>query len=135
MATAKIPAKTDRSLAKLQLEGVPADETPKVDKAEVTEKNGDYFVHLNGKQFKLSETIGIMAALKFNSMASADDDEDVDLETLYLLLYSLLYDEGEFKKFERHAILSRADGDDLAAVIAGSMEAISGRPTEEQSGS
>lgn len=131
--TAKTPAKADKELAVIQ--GNAVKDAPKNDemaKAKITQKGDDYFVELKGKDFKLADELGLMVAMKFSSMA--DDDEDLDLGTLYLLVQSLLH-EDSWGAFERTALTKRADADEIMGVIAGALESFGGRPTEEPSGS
>lgn len=131
--TAKTPAKADKELAVIQASVVK--DAPKDDdmaKAKITQKGDDYFVELKGKDFKLADELGLMVAMKFSSMA--DDDEDLDLGTLYLLVQSLLH-EDSWGAFERTALTKRADADEIMGVIAGALESFGGRPTVEPSGS
>jgi hypothetical protein len=126
--------KEDRELADAQIasaEDKPKDEA--APKAPVHKRDDGYYVEVAGKEFKLADELGMMAALKFNAMTESDDD--LDLDTLYLLLYSLLADENEFARFERHAIIKRAGSDELVGVITGALESFGGRPTKEPSGS
>lgn len=130
-APKKTDPKVDHELADAQLkkqEDAPED----VVKAKIAKKADGYYVELKGKEFRLAPELGMMAALKFNAMT--ESDEELDLDTIYLLLFSLLA-EDEFPRFERHAIIKRADPDELVGVITGSLESFSGRPTEEPSGS
>lgn len=126
---AKTSAKDDRELAQVQAETIEDD----VKKANYRyEKNGDAFVTVADKEFKLAEELSLMAAAKMSLMQ--DDDEEMDLEALYLLMQSIIADE-DWKKFERFVITKRVSAEDLIGVIAGGLEAISGRPTGEPSGS
>src|SRR5260370_25594059 len=45
------------------------------------------------------------------------------------------WDAGDWERFERHAIDSRAEGEDLMGVVETVMEAITARPTSPPSGS
>lgn len=141
-STSKASAKADKELAELQADT--AAEPPKKDdlvKAKVTKKTRtteddeqvtEYFVELKGKDFKLADELGLMVAMKFSSMA--DDDDDLDLGTLYLLVQSLLH-EDSWAAFERTALTKRADADEIMGVIAAALESFGGRPTVEPSGS
>jgi hypothetical protein len=131
--TSKTPVKADKELAVVQASTVT--DPPKnedFDKAKVTQKGDEYFVELKGKDFKLADELGLMVAMKFSSMA--DDDEDLDLGTLYLLVQSLLH-EDSWGAFERTALTKRASSDEVMGVIAAALESFGGRPTGEPSGS
>lgn len=143
--TTKTPAKTtpkaDKELAEVQAAAVTDPPKDDINKAKVTKKarttddgadGFDYFVELKGKDFKLADELGLMVAMKFSSMA--DDDEDLDLGTLYLLVQSLLH-EDSWGAFERTALTKRADADEIMGVIAAALESFGGRPTVEPSGS
>lgn len=126
---AKTSAKTDRELAKVQAETIEED----VKKANYRyADNGDAFVKVRDAEFKLAEELSLMAAAKMSLMQ--EDDGELDLETLYLMLQSVISDD-DWKKFERVSISARYSPEELVSVIAGGIEAITGRPTKEPSGS
>lgn len=130
MATAKTSAKTDRELAEVQASTIEQDEDVK--KAEYRYEGTDTFLKVRDVEFKLAEELSLMAAAKMSLMA--DDDDEMDLETLYLMLQSIVAD-SDWKKFERYTIQKRISPDEIVGIIAGGLEAISGRPTVEPSGS
>lgn len=130
MAAAKpktTPAQ-DRELAKTQAERIDEE----IKKAEYRYDGDDAFLKVRDAEFKLAEELSLMAAAKMSLMA--DDDDDLELETLYLMLQSLIADE-DWKKFERYSIQKRVSPEEIVSIIAGGLEAISGRPTKEPSGS
>jgi hypothetical protein len=133
VATAKkTPASKDRELAVIQNSGTDEETANDVKKAPVRQDGEDFFIEVREKEFRLAPELGMMAALKFTAMQ--DDEDELDMSTLYLLLYSMIH-EDDWTKFEKHTIMTRCTGDDLAMIIAGALESFGGRPTEEPSGS
>lgn len=125
----KTPAKADRELAAVQSESIDKD----IKKSSYRyDGDNNAFLDVKGTEFKLAEDLPLMVAAKLSLMQ--DDDSEMDLETLYLLLQALISD-SDWKKFERFSIQKNLDAEDLVGVIAGALEAITGRPTVEPSGS
>lgn len=83
-----------------------------------------------GEQFRLADSVGIMPLMKFAHVAAAgiDSSELAGLDAIYTWLQDCL-DEGEWPRFEAHAIRSKAPDDVLVAVAMKASEVISGRPT------
>lgn len=125
----KTPAKADRELAAVQSESI--DKDIKKSSYRYDDEN-NAFLDVKGTEFKLAEDLPLMVAAKLSLMQ--DDESEMDLETLYLLLQALI-NGSDWKKFERFSIQKNLDAEDLVGVIAGALEAITGRPTVEPSGS
>ena len=89
-----------------------------------------------GKPFKVAPKVGLMPLMKFAKLAKQGvDASDMDgLAAIYDLLRSVIADE-DWDRFEDHAALVRADGDDLMAVVSQAVEVISQRPTARPSDS
>lgn len=108
-------------------------------------------VEFMGAYFQMAENIGLMPLLKFAHASSQGLDSN-DMEGL-AALYSMLQDcidpgiEGdpengvestlgrEWKRFERHAITTKAEADDLMAMVQKVIEVISSRPSRRPGGS
>lgn len=115
-----------------------------------------------GKRFRLAESIGLMALLKFAHSAKAglSSDDMEGLNAMYLLIRSCLdrsqvqardpetgepvFDgagapvwdgPSQWDLFEQHAIDVNADGEDLSDLINRAIQVISSRPTKPRGGS
>jgi hypothetical protein len=115
-----------------------------------------------GRRFRLAESIGLMALLKFAHSAKAGltSDDMEGLNAMYLLIRSCLdrsqvqtrnpetgepqFDPSgapvwdgpsQWELFEQHAIDENADGNDLSDLINRAIQVISSRPTKPRGGS
>lgn len=87
-------------------------------------------VELNGATFRMSAHIGLMPLLKFAN-ASAKGLDSTDMEGM-VALYDMIrdcIDADEWPRFERHAIDTKAEADDLMAVVKTVIEALTARPS------
>lgn len=77
-----------------------------------------------------------MPLMRFAHLAQKGiDSNDMDgLVAIYDLLRAVIADE-DWRRFEEHASVTRADGDDLLAVVKQAMALISERPTVRPSDS
>ncbi len=157
-----IPAKTDRDLAVIQGAaarrasrdaGASQDE---VKSGTVTDP-GDQ-VELLGKSFRIADRIGLMPLLKFSSAADVDTSDPRALSAMYSLLRDCIYAgepgcgecedceagndrscasyaRGDWGAFEEHAMITKADAEDLLDVVSKVLEIVSGRPQQPRSGS
>lgn len=144
----------DRELAVVQARAAQA-EGGKIAEGTVI---GSDKVELLGKQFRIAEKIGLMPLLKFASASDMSTDDPRALSAVYSMLRDCIfegtpgcgecehcktgsetscksYDKGDWGEFERHAMETKADADDLLSVITQVMEVISGRPTAPPNGS
>ncbi|GAB3884592.1 hypothetical protein [Terrabacter terrigena] len=89
-----------------------------------------------GEAFELAPRLGMMPLLKFAHLAKQDiDSNELDgLVAMYDLLRNVIADD-DWQRFEEHATLVRADGDDLMEVVSQAIEAITARPTARPSDS
>lgn len=115
-------------------------------------------VELIGKQFRIAEKVGLMPLLKFASASDMSTDDPQALSAVYSLLKNCIYegtpgcgecafctaddeksctsyDAGDWAEFERHAMNTRADAEELLTVITQVLEVVSGRPTKQPTGS
>jgi hypothetical protein len=157
----RIPARTDRDLAVVQSAAVRraghdsgGDDAPK--SGMVTGSLDK--VTLLGKEFRIADRIGLMPLLKFSSSADVDTTDPRALSAMYTLLRDCIYegspacgecdqceadqetacksyDRGDWAAFEEHAMLSKADAEELLDVVAKVLELVSGRPTKPRAGS
>ncbi len=151
--TTTVPA-VDRELAVVQARGAAA-EGGKVAEGTVTDEGK---VELLGKQFRIAEKIGLMPLLKFASASDMSTEDPRALSAIYSLLKDCVYegtpgcgeceqctagqetacktyDKGDWGAFEQHAIDTKADAEELLAVITQVLEVVSGRPTKPLAGS
>jgi hypothetical protein len=87
-------------------------------------------VELNGAAFRMSDHIGLMPLLKFaNASAKGLDSNDMEgMVALYDMIRDCI-DADEWPRFERHAIDTKAEADDLMAVVKTVIEALTARPS------
>ena len=87
-------------------------------------------VELLGKHFRLADKVGLMPMLKFSAFADMEVQDARALAAMYAMLKDVI-DPADWRKFEDHAVDSKADADDLLTVISRAIETISGRPTKQ----
>lgn len=160
-AQAAIPAKADRALARVQATAAEKNLQPPDDDDEVTTgsviASGDR-VTLLGQEFRVSERIGLMPLLKFASASDVDTQDPRALAAMYTMLRDCIYEgspgcgecehcearnetackayeRGDWSRFEEHAMVTKADADDLMGVVSKVLEIASGRPTPPRGGS
>lgn len=87
-------------------------------------------IPFKGADFVVAESVGLMPLMRFAYLAkSGVDSEGLEgLAAMYSLLQSTIADD-EWDRFVDHASKTRADNDDLMAVVNEAIGAISGRPT------
>jgi hypothetical protein len=93
-------------------------------------------LQFEGQSFALATKVGLMPLMRFAHLAQKGiDAADMDgLVAIYDLLRNVIADE-DWGRFEEHASVTRADGDDLLEVVKQAMAAISERPTDRPSDS
>jgi hypothetical protein len=144
----------DRELAVVQARAAAA-EGADVAEGVVTDSGK---VELVGRKFRIAEKIGLMPLLKFASASDMTTEDPRALSAVYSMLKDCiyegragcgscekckdgqemsckLYDKGDWGDFEQHAIDTKADADELLAVVNQVLEVISGRPTQPPAGS
>lgn len=114
-------------------------------------------VEFMGARFRLAEGIGIMPLMAYANAAKSDlDSDDLDgLAAMYALVRDMVDqtrvqatndgrpvfdDDGEpvyegpseWQRFERHAIETKADGEDLRDFIKAGMEQLAARPRKRR---
>jgi hypothetical protein len=150
----RLPSTPDRELAVVQARAAKA-EGAKVADGTVIDAGK---VELLGRQFRIAEKIGLMPLLKFASASDMTTDDPRALSAVYSLLKDCIfegspgcgecasctaddekacksYDKGDWADFERHAMDTKADADELLSVITQVLEVVSGRPTKPPAGS
>lgn len=157
-----IPAKTDRELAAVQAQAARKAAREAGASEEGQPKSGMVSswsrVTLLGKEFRVAERIGLMPLLKFASSADVDTTDPRALAAMYALLRDCIYegtpgcgeceqceaddergcksyDRGDWPAFEEHAMITKADAEDLLDVVSRVLEIVSGRPQPPRSGS
>jgi hypothetical protein len=148
------PPSPDRELAVVQARAA-ATEGAKVAEGAVTDSGK---VELLGRQFRIAEKIGLMPLLKFASASSMSTEDPRALAAVYSMLKDCIYegspgcgkceactagnesacksyDKGDWQDFEDHAMVTKADADELLTVITQVLEVVSGRPTKQPGGS
>jgi len=167
-----IPAKVDRDLAVIQgraarrVSQENGEEAPAEDAVlEPTSVKQDR-VRLLGREFRVSDRIGLMPLLKFSSAMEVSIQDPRALAAMYTLLRDCIYegspscgkcdacmeededdrasgkvtacpyyDRGDWGAFEEHAMVAKADAEDLFDVVNKVLEIVSGRPTPPRAGS
>lgn len=151
----------DQELARIQggAAGIPQPPpAAEVIVAEGTVVTSDRTVEFMGDRFRVAEKVGLMPLLKFSAHADMSTSDPAALAAMYSMLKDCIYegtpacgecirckngdetgcaqfDRGDWKRFEQHAIDTKADADELLDVITKVIELISARPTEQPSGS
>lgn len=87
-------------------------------------------VEFKGRAFRMADSIGLMPLLKFaHAQAQGIDANDMEgLVALYAVIRDCI-DESEFAAFERHCMDTKAEGDELMALVQECVAAIAARPT------
>jgi hypothetical protein len=87
-------------------------------------------LEFEGASFAVASKVGLMPLLRFAHLSKQGvDANDMDgMSAIYDLLRSVIADE-DWGRFENHASVVRADGDDLMGVVSQAIELISERPT------
>lgn len=96
----------------------------------------DRKVALKGAEFAMTDRIGLapLILLAVAGSRGVDSSDAQGLVALHDVLNDCL-DETEHERFWRHAIDTKADGDDLMTVVKEVIQAVSARPTGSPSGS
>lgn len=100
-----------------------------------TVEEGDR-VEFMGQWFRMADSIGLMPLLAFaNSAKKGAQSEDMDgLAAMYALIRDCIHDE-DWPRFERVAMDTKAEGDDIFEVVGRVMEKLSARPRERRGNS
>lgn len=149
----------DQELARIQGEAAQVPQPPpaaEVEIAEGTVVTSARTVEFMGERFRIAGKIGLMPLLKFSAHADMSTSDPGALAAMYSMLKDCIEcgkpgcgkcpaceagderdcaesDPGDWKRFEQHAIDTKADADELLDVITRVIELISGRPTEQPS--
>jgi len=119
-------------------------------------------ITLAGEDFRVAEKVGLMPLLKFSYAANLRTDDERAYAAMYEILRDVILedeppcgkcpgckeagknaetrdcqfaDEGDWGRFQDHAVECKADADQLMDVVAQAIKVISARPTESPSGS
>jgi len=119
-------------------------------------------VTLAGEDFRVAEKVGLMPLLKFSHAADLRTDDERAYSALYEILRDVILeadepcgecpgcktagtgatardcvfaDEGDWERFQDHAVRCKADADELMDVVAQAIKVIAARPTGSPSGS
>ena len=119
-------------------------------------------ITLAGEDFRVAEKVGLMPLLKFSHAANLRTDDDRAYAAMYEILRDVVLeaeepcgscpgckqaapdptardcafaDEGDWDKFQDHAVKCKADAEELMDVVAQAIKLISARPTESPSSS
>ena len=87
-------------------------------------------VEFLGATFRMADRIGLMPLLRF-AHASSKGLDSTDMEGL-VALYDMIHDcidVEEWDRFQRHAIDTKAEADDLMAMVQKVIETLTARPT------
>lgn len=151
----------DQELAKIQGQAAEVEQPPPAAEVEIAEGQvvtSGRTVAFMGERFRIAEKVGLMPLLKFSAHADMSTNDPGALAAMYAMLRDCIaeghpgcgkclpcttdnearckdYDPGDWKRFEQHAIDTKADADELLDVITKVIELIAGRPTEPPSGS
>jgi hypothetical protein len=93
-------------------------------------------VEFAGETFRMADSIGVMPLMRFAKVAKAGaDSNNMDgLVAMYDLLEQCI-EPSEWVRFQEHADKTRADGEQLMAVVGEVFASVAERPTGRPSGS
>ena len=120
---------TDRELAQAQL-ATADDNALAGTKADIKTNVFDFY----GEKIHVAEKLGAMALLSWGKAGDLDDGSNEALIAVYDMLEDAIH-EGDFKRFKRTALKSKADMEDLMKALGSAMELVTGNPTEQPDGS
>jgi hypothetical protein len=119
-------------------------------------------ITLAGESFRVAEKVGLMPLLKFSHAANLSTADERAYAAMYEILRDVILeaetpcgncpgckesapnasardcqfaDEGDWDKFQDHAVACKADADELMDVVAQAIKVIAARPTESPSSS
>ena len=119
-------------------------------------------ITLAGEDFRVAEKVGLMPLLKFSHAANLRTDDERAYSAMYEILRDVILeaedpcgecpgcknagatvsavdckfaDEGDWERFQEHAVKCKADADELMDVVSQAIKLITARPTESPSGS
>ena len=119
-------------------------------------------ITLAGEDFRVAEKVGLMPLLKFSHAANLTTADDRAYAAMYEILRDVIMeaedpcgacpgckaagdsatardcpfaDEGDWDRFQDHAVACKADADELLDVVAQAVKLIAARPTESPSSS
>ncbi len=129
MTTASKPA-TDRAAAQIQAALTDDD----VKSGTVVAKK--YVVKLRDREFQVADELGAMAMFEWAAASELSLDDASGLAAVFAMLEDVIHDDDwrEFRYFAR-AARPKISGEELIQVINDASEVITGRPTEQPSGS
>lgn len=130
IAVGPAPAKPKSQARRLQsATGDPGKRLPRGKRA--VETVDGITAQMNGKAFKLQETIGLMPLMEWAAATDeVDPDNRVQLAGLYRLLADLVHAD-DWAAFRAHARETKADDEALVGFVNAAIEAIAARPTKE----
>lgn len=93
-------------------------------------------VELKGATFRVSDDVARMALMKFGKMAEVDQSmlDISSLAAVYDLLEQCIH-ATDWRRFEQHALDTKADEQELLEVVGKVFVILDGRPTKRSSGS
>lgn len=91
------------------------------------------FAELNGEKFRVADEMGVMPMLKWAAFSDMSTEDPGALAAIYAMLMDVIH-EDDWTRFERHAIKTKADAEELMNVISAGMEIITARPTKQPDG-
>jgi len=124
--------------------------------------NHDRVITLAGQDFRVAEKVGLMPLLKFSHAANLRADDSRAYVAMYEILRDVIMeaedpcgecpgcqaagvtatardckfaDEGDWERFQDHAVACKAEADELFDVVEQAIKLISARPTESRSSS
>lgn len=153
---AELKAKADANVADRELaavQGTVAGVRPAVVQGTVTGSDDHNTITFMGRPFRIADRIGLMPMLKFSAAASVEITDPAGLAAMYTLIRDCIYEgqpgcgscehckagnehecasyeKGDWAAFEDHAMLTKADAEDLFKVVNDVMELVAGRPTK-----
>lgn len=117
-------------------------------------------ITLAGEDFRVAEKVGLMPLLKFSHAANLRTDDEKAYAAMYEILRDVILEdeepcgkcpgckaagtdpaardcafaeEGDWERFQQHAVDCKADADELLDVVSQAIKVISARPTESPS--
>lgn len=124
----------DTRAAKTQIRT--ADQTARLPRDDQSKEapGGGLTAPLAGREFRLAENVGIMPIMEWAASGDTDTSNTDGLRAVFYVLMDTVH-EDDWADFRRHAREEKLEAPALIAFVNAALEALSGRPTEDASGS
>jgi hypothetical protein len=129
------PRRTSQGTRAASVQLSTADKDARVGKStRAREEDGVLIIPLRDKEFRVADEVGIMALMEWAASAEAKQAGIEGLRAVYYVLEDVVH-EDDWSEFKSYARAEKVTAEELMGFANAAFEAVSGRPTEEPSGS